>query len=166
MSSHPEEEKKFNEEDRKGERFLSFSLGSEDYAIPLLIVKEVIAVPEVTPVPFTASHFLGVMNLRGQIISVVDLRIKLGINIQAAGPETSVIICNLTPLCLGFSVDSVHSVLSPQIGEISNKPDVQSGRNTDYIIGAFRHNEKMIMILDIARALNLENIQDLTHKKR
>ena len=62
-----------------GQRYLSFSLGSEDYAIPLLSVKEVIAVPEITPIPFTPSHFLGIMNLRGQVISIIDLRSKLGI---------------------------------------------------------------------------------------
>ena len=60
-------------------RFLEFTLGSEDYAIPLLSVREVISVPETTPIPKAPTHFLGIMNLRGQVISVVDLRTKLKI---------------------------------------------------------------------------------------
>lgn len=61
------------------EKFLGFSLGTEEYAIPLLSVKEVIALPEITPVPFSPPHFLGIINLRGQIISVMDLRKKFAL---------------------------------------------------------------------------------------
>jgi purine-binding chemotaxis protein CheW len=67
-------------------RYLSFNVGKEQYAIPLLTVREVIGMPEITPVPFTPNYFLGIMNLRGQIISVVDLRLKLGLG---AGKNTS-----------------------------------------------------------------------------
>ncbi len=74
-------------------RFLCFSLGNEHYAIPLLTVKEVIAPPETTPVPQTPAYFKGIMNLRGQVISVIDLRTKLGIKpLQSA--ENAVIICD------------------------------------------------------------------------
>jgi purine-binding chemotaxis protein CheW len=87
-----------------GNRYLSFSLGTEEYAIPLLAVKEVIAMPEFTSVPYTPSHFLGIMNLRGQVISVMDLRKKLGIK-PGSTAETAVIICDLSPLCIGVVVD-------------------------------------------------------------
>ena len=61
-----------------GDRYLSFNLGVEEYAVPLLAVREVIAMPEYTPVPYTPPYFLGIMNLRGQVISIMDLRQKLG----------------------------------------------------------------------------------------
>ena len=73
------------------ERFLCFSLGVEEYAIPLLEVREVIAMPEYTPVPYTPPYFLGIMNLRGQVISVMDLRQKLGVTARGDA-ETTVII--------------------------------------------------------------------------
>lgn len=152
----------------QGERFLSFSLGEEEYAIPLLVVKEVIAVPEITPIPFTPPHFLGIMNLRGQVISIIDFRTKLGIKPHASA-ETAVIICDLSPLSLGVVVDSINSVISPKASELSDKPDVQSSRNTDYITGVYRHDNELVLLVDIAKALSVEDLQALastSHKKK
>lgn len=139
-----------------GERFLSFSLGQEEYAIPLLSVKEVIALPEITPVPQTPPHFLGIMNLRGQVISVMDLRAKLSIKPNTSG-ETAIIICDLKPNSVGVVVDAINSVLSPSRQEISDKPEIKSQRNTEYIKGVFRHQEKLILLLDIGRTLDLSD---------
>ena len=105
-----------------GSRFLSFSLGAEEFAIPLLAVREVIAVPDLTPVPFTPAHVLGIMNLRGQVISVLDLRKKLEIN-PRENAEIAVIICDLGSLSLGILVDAVNSVLAPKEDEILPKPE-------------------------------------------
>ena len=141
-----------------GHRFLSFTLGTEDYAVPLLAVREVIAVPEVTPVPFTPPHFLGIMNLRGQVISVIDLRAKLGVK-PAANSETAVIICDLHPITLGVVVDAINSVLTPNDTEISDKPEIQSKQNTDYITGVYSKDDKLVLFLDLAKALNVEDLQ-------
>lgn len=147
-----------SESGEEGKRYLSFTLGTEDYAIPLLAVKEVIAVPEITPIPFTPPHFLGIMNLRGQVISVIDLRTKLGIQPKAAA-ETAIIICDLDSLSLGVVVDSINSVLCPGESEISGKPDIQSNRNTDYITNVFRKDKKLVLLLDVAKALSVEDLQ-------
>jgi purine-binding chemotaxis protein CheW len=136
-----------------GSRYLSFSLGKEEYAIPLLAVREVIAVPEVTPIPFTPAHFLGIMNLRGQVISIIDLRLKLGIKPIREG-ETSVIICDLGQMCLGVVVDSINSVLSPKETELSGKPDIESNKNTEYITGVYRKQDHLIIFLDIVKVLD------------
>lgn len=98
-------------------RYLNFSLGEEEFAIPLLSVKEVIAVPETTPIPHTPPHFLGIMNLRGQVISVIDLRKKFSINTKNT-EETSVIILDLKNHFLGVVVDSVTSVLAIKNSDI------------------------------------------------
>jgi purine-binding chemotaxis protein CheW len=137
-------------------RYLSFSLGSEEYAIPLLSVKEVIAIPEITPIPFTPAHFVGIMNLRGQVISVIDLRQKLGIKSKSTA-ETAIIICDLDPLSLGVVVDAINSVLSPSATELSGKPEIQSTRNTDYITGVYRKNEQLVVFLNIAKTLSLDD---------
>jgi purine-binding chemotaxis protein CheW len=144
------------EEKGSGVRYLSFSLGTEEYALPLLSVKEVIAVPEITPIPFTPPHFLGIMNLRGQVISVIDLRQKLGIKPKASA-ETAIIICDLDPLSLGVVVDAINSVLSPNESELSEKPEIQSTRNTDYITGVYRKDEQLVVFLNIAKTLNIED---------
>ena len=146
---------KFKEEIANA-RYLSFSLGTEEYALPLLAVKEVIAVPEFTPIPYTPTHFLGIMNLRGQVISVIDLRTKFGIK-PTQSDETSVIICDMAPLVLGVVVDSVNSVLSPKALDISPKPDIESNRNTEYITAVYRRDKHLVLLLDIARTLTSED---------
>lgn len=139
-------------------RYLSFALGKEEYAIPLLKVKEVIAMPEVTPVPFTPPHFLGIMNLRGQVISIIDLRKKLGMGTTETTAETPIIIANLEPLYLGVVVDSVNKVLSLTAAELSSAPEFLEGTSGAAITGVARKDSKLILLLDIAKTLNVEDL--------
>jgi len=143
------------EQSTTGNRYLSFSLGSEEFAIPLLDVKEVIAMPEFTPIPCSPPHFLGIMNLRGQVISVLDLRTKLSIK-PLNSPETAVIICDLDPLTIGVVVDSINSVITPESDEVSDKPEIQS-KASDFITGVFRKDKNLVLFLDIARALSVQD---------
>ena len=136
-------------------RYLSFALGSEYFAIPLLEVKEVIALADVTPIPFTPEYLLGIMNLRGQVISVIDLRKKFGIKTNKS-TETAVIICHLSPLCLGIVVDSVDAVLAPASNELSAKPEIESNIKTDYITHVFQKDARLILFLNLAKTLSVE----------
>ncbi|MCK6597882.1 MAG: chemotaxis protein CheW [Bdellovibrionaceae bacterium] len=137
-------------------RYLNFSLGEEEFAIPLLSVKEVIAVPETTPISHTPPHFLGIMNLRGQVISVIDLRKKFSINTKNT-EETSVIILDLKNHFLGVVVDSVTSVLAIKNSDILEKPMIESSKSTEYITGVFRKNEHLVLLLDIFKTLSQED---------
>lgn len=139
-----------------GSRFLCFSLGKEEYSIPLLSVKEVIGMPEVTSIPQAPNYFLGIMNLRGQIISVMDLRTKLAFK-SVNTEETSVIILDLGDYNLGVVVDQVNSVQMLNKDEITDKPILDNSKNHDYIVGVFRKNEKLILMLNIAKALSVED---------
>ncbi len=137
-------------------RFLAFSLEDENFALPLLAVKEVIAMPEITSIPYTPPHFLGIMNLRGQVISVIDLRLKFNMK-PNGGSETAVVICDLANLCIGVVVDSVNQVLSLNQEDIAPRPEVESNRKSDYIMGVTRQDKKLILLLDIAKTLNVED---------
>lgn len=137
-------------------RFLCFTLGKEEYSIPLLSIKEVIGLPEVTPIPQSPSHFMGIMNLRGQVISVMDLRQKLSIK-SPNTEETSVIILDLGDYNLGVVVDKVNSVQMLNQEDISEKPIVENNKAHDYITGVFRKEDKLILLLDIAKALSVED---------
>ena len=137
-------------------RYLCFSLADEEYAIPLLSVREVIAVPEITPVPYTPPHFLGIMNLRGQVISVMDLRHKFNIKSKNSS-ETAVIICQFEGFSIGVVVDSVNSVLTPSAENLSPKPEMQSQKATDYITGVYRKEKRLVLFLDIAKTLNVDD---------
>ncbi len=140
--------------DNVNNRYLCFSLGVEEYAIPLLSVKEVIALPDITPVPQTPPYFLGIMNLRGQVISIMDLRVKLTIKPLEA-TETAVIICDLKPNSVGVVVDSINSVINPSSDQISDKPEIQSQKSTEYIQGVYRQKDRLILLLDVSKSLSL-----------
>lgn len=135
-------------------RFLTFNVGKEQFAIPLLTVREVIGMPEITPVPFTPNYFLGIMNLRGQVISVVDLRMKLTNTAAKNSAETAVIICDLGSTSLGVVVDSINAVFAPTPQEISDKPEIQSNRNTDFITAVFQRDRQLILLIDMIGILS------------
>lgn len=146
------------------DRYLSFSLGKEEYAIPLLSVKEVLALPEITPVPQTPSYFLGIMNLRGQVISVMDLRSKLGIK-PLDGAETVVVICQIGDLVVGITVDSVNSVLNPKKEEISDRPELDATKNSRFVSAIYRRDTHMVLLIDVGRALNLDDYKTIEGAK-
>lgn len=141
------------------QRFLVFSLNDEEYAIPLLHVKEVIALPEVTQIPYTPSHFLGIMNLRGQVISIVDLRLKFKMKKAEKTSETTVVICDFESVVLGVVVDSVNCVMALNEGDIAPKPEIESSVNSGYITGVTKRDKKLVVLLNLAKALSVEDRQ-------
>lgn len=136
--------------------YLRFSLHNECFAMPLLLVKEVIAYPEITAIPNTPKHFLGIMNLRGQIISIIDLRDKLNIK-NEFNAETTVIICDLKACTIGIVVDSVDSVLNLKQSEIKDKPEIQGTASSEYINGIVNLDQRLILLIDVMKALDLKD---------
>jgi purine-binding chemotaxis protein CheW len=146
------------------QRYLNFLLGSEQFAIPLLAVKEVIAIPSITPLPETPSYFLGLMNLRGQVIPIVDLRIKLQIKkSESSLSENAVIILDLESVCIGLVVDSVSSVLSIEKSQISDCPEIETKLNARYLDGIARLDEKLVLLINVFHVLNIEDKKLIDH---
>lgn len=142
------------------EKYICFSLGAEEYAIPLLQLREVIAMPELTPIPKSPPHFLGLMNLRGQVISVLDLRTKAGIKGIGTSSAT-VILIDVATTVLGVVVDSVNSVLSPEPEDISESPLVQSQIGTKFITAVYRKANRIILFIDILKIMDLEDLKTI-----
>lgn len=138
------------------ERYLCFSLGKEEFAIPLLTVKEVIGVPELTPIPQMPSYFLGMMNLRGNVITVMDLRIKLGIKPKPSD-EQAVVIVEIGHLRLGCVVDCVNSVMTLDQQEVLEKPHMENSKTAQAVMGVIRKEQGLILVIDIAKALSLDD---------
>jgi purine-binding chemotaxis protein CheW len=101
------------------------------------------------------------MNLRGQIISIVDLRMKFKMAAADRGAETAVIILDISSLCLGVVVNSVNSVLAVEEENISPQPDIESNRSSDYLTGVVRQDKRLVLLLDIAKALSVEDLAAL-----
>jgi len=155
-------------ESNQGEEmtFLEFDLGSESYGVKLLAVKEVITVPETTPLPNGPSYFKGIMNLRGQIISIVDLRKKLGIKSKDTVDEEAVVIMDFDGVSIGLIVDSINKVLNFNLSELVEIPEVQSQVNSRFIHGVYRGEEKLTLVLDLAKIFNLNEIKEMTQTQQ
>lgn len=149
----------------KTERFLAFSLKTEQYAVPLLKVKEVIAVSIVTPVPHAPSHFKGIMNLRGLVISVIDLRMKFAMETADSASDAAIIILDLSPLSLGVIVDSIDTVLDVDTADIQDAPDVED-KVGEYITGVIRTEKRLVLLLDIEKALSIEELKAIKHSSQ
>jgi purine-binding chemotaxis protein CheW len=140
-------------------RYIQFDLGSKNYAIPLSTVKEVIPFPETTPLPNAPKYFLGLMNLRGQIISVIDLRNKLNITPKIEGLEEAVIIVEFFGVGIGVVIDSINKVLSVKDGQIKEVPEVQSQINSKFISGVHQDEKSLTIMLDLPTVLNIEEVK-------
>jgi len=141
------------------ERYLEFALGHEGFAIPLLQVRELISVPETTPIPYSPAHFLGIMNLRGQVISVVDLRKKMKLKEGDEHAENAVIIMEIGGVNMGVVVDSINKVLAFPRSEVAKVPEIGTQVNAEYIEGIYKNGDDLVVLLDLAKVLSLTDLK-------
>jgi purine-binding chemotaxis protein CheW len=139
-----EKNEKINDDTK---RFLEFKLGEENYAVELLKVKEVITPPEMTPIPKAPSYYCGLMNLRGLVLTVIDLRKKLGITPGKDTSQNGIIIFDLGECLVGVMVDSIQKVLTISKDHIKPVPDAE-GPTSEFFLGVLQQEEKISMWLD------------------
>ncbi len=144
-------------------RFLCFSLGDESFALPLLQVKEVIGMADIRPVPLSPKYFVGILNLRGEVISVVDLRVKLSIGGRSEKKdENSIIILELDGTSIGVIVDSVDSVTSFNKEQISDPPIRDGATRVDYITAIAKQEKSMTLIVDLFKVFDVEEMKRIS----
>ena len=145
--------------DREG-KYLTFSLAGEEYGIGILKVKEIIGMMPITTVPRTPSYVKGVINLRGKVILVVDLRLKFGMEEMAYTERTCIIVVEIRgqggSLLIGIVVDSVSEVLNIKGADIEETPTFGARLDTDYILGMAKMNGGVKILLDIDEVLGTE----------
>jgi purine-binding chemotaxis protein CheW len=139
-----------------GNQYLTFALGSEDYGVEILKVQEIKGYTPVTPIPNTPSYVKGVMNLRGTIIPVVDLRAKLGMAETAYNSFTVIIVVRLAAKTVGLIVDAVSDVLNIPLDDIQATPDFGARVDAKFISGMAKASERLIVLLDIDRVLEAD----------
>jgi purine-binding chemotaxis protein CheW len=125
---------------------MEFSLGGESFAVDLLLVKEVITPPEMTPIPKSPAHVSGLINLRGLVLTVVDARKLLGIQPEKATSENAVIIFDLGDRLVGVIVDSIQKVLHVPLENVKPVPDADAA--TPYMKGIIQFDNKLTMLID------------------
>ncbi len=140
-------------------KFLTFVLGKEEYGIEILRVREIIGLMDITTVPQTPGYMKGVINLRGKVIPVIDLRLKFSMPEEEHTQETCVVVVEVNNTSIGIIVDSVSEVLEIKSGEIEEAPSFGQGIDTDYIMGMGKVKEKIIILLDIEEVLSPEELE-------
>jgi len=138
-------------------KYLTFSLGAEEYGLEILKVREIIGYLDVTAVPQTPSYIKGVINLRGQVIPVVDLRTKFGMETAEVTEQSCIIVVEIAQSgrkCnTGIIVDRVQEVLDIAGQDIEEAPQFDGAVDTDFILGMAKIGESVKILLDIDRVL-------------
>jgi purine-binding chemotaxis protein CheW len=150
--------------DREG-KYLTFTLAGEEYGIGILKIKEIIGMMPITSVPQTPRFVKGVINLRGKVIPVVDLRLRFAMDAIDYNDRTCIIVVEIggngTDIVIGIVVDSVSEVLNIKSEEIEDTPAFGTTLNTDYILGMAKMEGKVRILLDIDTVLGQEDLDIL-----
>jgi len=146
-----------------GGKYLTFFLDQEEYGLEILKVREIIGVMEITPVPRTPTFICGVINLRGKVIPVVDLRLKFAMQHVDQTGETCIIVVQAQDLEMGIVVDRVSEVIDIPTSDIQPPPAFASkGVSIDYILGIGKTGDRIKLLLNIDKVLSRAEMSNIT----
>jgi purine-binding chemotaxis protein CheW len=150
--------------DREG-KYLTFTLAGEEYGIGILKIKEIIGMMAITSVPQTPRFVKGVINLRGKVIPVVDLRLRFTMDAIDYNERTCIIVVEIGArgmnVVIGIVVDSVSEVLNIKDEDIENTPTFGTALNTDFILGMAKMEGRVKILLDIDEVLEADDLESL-----
>jgi purine-binding chemotaxis protein CheW len=150
--------------DREG-KYLTFSLAGEEYGIGILKIREIIGMMPVTSVPETPAYVRGVINLRGKVIPVIDLRLRFGMAEIDTTERTCIIVVEIRGpagvIAVGLVVDAVSEVLNIKGDDIEDTPSFGTRLSTDYILGMAKMGKGVKLLLDIDRVLSDDDMAEL-----
>ncbi len=139
-------------------KYLTFALNDEIYGIEILKVREIIGLMDITNVPQTPDYMKGVINLRGKVIPVIDLRLKFSMQEEKPTQETCTIVVEVDNTSMGLIVDNVSEVMEIKGDEIEKAPQFGRGIDSDFIMGLGKTKETIVILLDIAKVLSSEEL--------
>jgi purine-binding chemotaxis protein CheW len=140
-------------------KYLTFALAEEEYGLEILKVREIISMSEITSMPKTPEYVKGVINLRGKVIPVIDLRLKFAMDEAPYTDETCIIVVDVNGVEMGIIVDHVSEVLDIAAGDIEDAPEFGASVNIDFILGMGKAEGRVTILLDISRVIGTEDAQ-------
>ncbi len=143
----------------KSGQYLTFQLAGRGYGVPVTHVREINQLTEITPVPRTPVFVAGVTNLRGKIIPVVDLRLKLGLEAGQATRSTCIVVIESGARALGVIVDAVSSVIELGASQIEPAPELGDQSRLRFVLGMGKFENQVIILLDVAATLSAEELE-------
>ena len=145
-------------------KFLTFKLGEESYGVAVLKIREIIRMQKITLVPQMPAHVKGVINLRGKVIPVIDMRLKFNVGTDAVTERTCIVVVQIdnratsTTTSVGLIVDAVEEVMNITEGEVEETPDLGGQFDGEYILGIAKIKGEVKTLLDIDQVIMAENL--------
>lgn len=149
----------------RGDRYLSFALHNEEYCIPIVKVKEIMGMTTINRIPQTPAFIKGVINLRGRIVPIIDLRARFGMQTKDYTDRTCIVVIDLSTaseeVFMGVVVDTIQEVVAIPPESISEVPYVNARIKSEYISGIAEFGERIKILLDIAKVLSEREFEQL-----
>jgi purine-binding chemotaxis protein CheW len=142
-------------------QLVTFSIGDEEFGVDILKVQEIIRMMEITKVPRAPEFVEGVINLRGKVIPIIDLRRRFGLSTRGHDKHTRIIVIEINNMIVGFVVDSVSEVLRIPFSTVEPPPPVVSGMESEYISGVGKLEDRLLILLDLDRLLSHGELQSI-----
>lgn len=149
------------EEDSQKDKYLTFRIGYEDFGIEIVFVTEIVGMQKITEVPDMPDFVKGVINLRGRVIPVIDVRTRFKLEPREYDDRTCVIVVNIDDTAIGLIVDTVNEVINIPEDQVSPPPSVQSGDSGRYIRGMGKVEEEVKILLDVNKLLHEEEMKEM-----
>jgi purine-binding chemotaxis protein CheW len=144
-------------------KYLTFDLAGEEFGLEILKVREIISMLEITRLPLTPAFIRGIVNLRGRVIPVMDLRARFGMPAAQDTRSSCIVVVCVGPVELGVVVDKVSEVMEIAEGDIDDVPAFGSAVDTRFIIGVAKRSAKVTLLLDIEKALSGQDVEAISN---
>ena len=142
-------------------QLVSFNIGTEEFGVDILKVQEINRMVEITKVPQAPHYVEGVINLRGKVIPIVDLRKRFDLEIKEYDKNTRIVVVDIGGNIMGMIVDAVSEVLRLPASTIEPPPEIVTGINSDYIKGVAKLDDRLLIFLDLSKVIDVSEIAGL-----
>ena len=149
----------------KKNQVVRFMVGKESFGVDIGRIQEIVTIPEITRVPDTPDFLEGIINLRGKIVSVIDLRKRLKVNGAGRHKKNRILVTEIEGRVVGIIVDEVSEVLRLNPDNIEPPPEMTNPAGSEYIIGVGKLEDKIILLLDLAKVLSANEIENIVHRE-
>ncbi|RME26985.1 MAG: chemotaxis protein CheW [Candidatus Zixiibacteriota bacterium] len=139
-------------------QLVSFNIGSEEFGVDILKVQEINRMVEITKVPQAPHYVEGVINLRGKVIPIVDLRKRFNMELKEPDKNTRIVVVDISGNIIGMIVDAVSEVLRLPAGTIEPPPEIATGVNAEYIKGVAKLEDRLLIFLDLSRVIDIKQV--------
>lgn len=143
-------------------QLVSFNIGSEEFGVDILKVQEINRMVEITRVPQAPHYVEGVINLRGKVIPIVDLRKRFNLEVKEYDKNTRIVVVDISGNIMGMVVDSVSEVLRLPSNTIEPPPEIVASINSEYIKGVAKLEDRLLIFLDLSKVIDVNEMAGMT----